>query len=169
MKVIFLDCDGVINNHWYMIRNHKEIRSKKTGASTLEEAEFVFMTRNTDPSNMVILKHILDNVQDARIVIESSWRRGRTTQMFKTWMNHFGVDPERVIGVLGSGDKGEEVKRCAHKYDDFIVLEDHQIFEDDPLQSKVYLVDPLNGLTYRDAVDIISKLNPEWKPPVVLM
>lgn len=82
LKYIFLDIDGVLNNHSRMCNGYCSIHE----------------------NNVIILNKLLDYYPDAKIVISSAWRylivRGdMTVSGFQNMMSMFGIKSHnRIIG-----------------------------------------------------------------------
>lgn len=89
MKVIFLDIDGVLNsNDWYVYRrDHVEMDSIN--------AQYPFY--EFDPRAVERLNRLVE-ATDAKIVVSSTWRHGRTIDELKQLFEWVKIDAE-IIGV----------------------------------------------------------------------
>ena len=140
MKIIFLDIDGVLNSEkWYKERFDKNLYPNLEGYPLCE----------FDPLAIEQL-NVLTDKTNAKIVISSTWRIGRTIDELKNIFNKVGIKGE-IIGVTphltfndGWGvDRGNEIKRwidlnCIRWWDKMfsekdkdIILESYVILDDD--------------------------------------
>lgn len=99
MKLIFLDVDGVLNDyHWIK-------HAPRTG---IEE--------HLDPSRIALLDEIVHRVPDVTIVVSSTWRHGRTPEMFAEMLGRKGASEllqSRILyrtGYRNDGCRGLEIK-----------------------------------------------------------
>ena len=173
MKIIFLDIDGVLNSEKW----HKERFDKKLypNLENYPLCEF-------DPLTIEQLNLLTDKT-NAKIVISSTWRMGRTIDELKKLFEEVGIKGE-IIGVTphltfsdGHGvDRGNEIKRwidlnCIRWWDKMlsqkekdITLESYVILDDDPdmlLEQKDNFVrtswrDGLTALHTRKAIKILN-------------
>lgn len=88
MKVIFLDIDGVLNHEMWYRRRFQEM-DKNSETSRHPYYEF-------DPQSVAELNRIIE-LTDAKIVISSTWRLGRTTEQLQEILNSVGFKGE-IIG-----------------------------------------------------------------------
>jgi len=111
MKIIFLDIDGVLNHQkWYTFRH--EYMDMKVVSDQYPKYEF-------DPGSVECLNWITD-ATGAKIVVSSTWRRGRTIEELQELLKSVGVTGE-VIGKTpslgtptrydGDGDVGYTIPR----------------------------------------------------------
>ena len=169
MKIIFLDIDGVLNSEkWYQERFDINLK-------TYPICEF-------DPLTIEQLNLLTDKT-NAKIVISSTWRMGRTIDELKNIFKKVGIKGE-IIGVTpyltfndGYGvERGNEIKRwidlnCVRWWDKIfdekeknITLESYVILDDDPdmlLEQKDNFVrtswrDGLTALHTRKAIKILN-------------
>ena len=173
MKIIFLDIDGVLNSEkWYKERFDKKLYPNLEGYPLCE----------FDPLTIEQLNLLTDKT-NAKIVISSTWRMGRTIDELKKLFEEVGIKGE-IIGVTphltfsdGHGvDRGNEIKRwidlnCIRWWDKMlsqkekdITLESYVILDDDPdmlLEQKDNFVrtswrDGLTALHTRKAIKILN-------------
>lgn len=136
MKIIFLDIDGVLNSEkWYQERFDINLE-------TYPICEF-------DPLTIEQLNLLTDKT-NAKIVISSTWRIGRTMDELKKLFKKVGIKGE-IIGITpdlafndGHGvDRGNEIKRwidinCKRWYNKMFGEDDSEKFN---LESYVILDD----------------------------
>jgi hypothetical protein len=100
MKVIFLDIDGVLNHEMWYRRRFEEMDMEKY-TSKYPYYEF-------DPQSIEELNRII-NETDAKVVISSTWRIGRTVDQLQELLNNVGFEGE-IIGVTPHFiAKGEDI------------------------------------------------------------
>lgn len=94
MKIMFLDFDGVLNSHQYMVSP----RNKNKGLIGL------------DPENVQVLNKVFQNEPDLKIVVSSAWRIGRNIWTLRDILSEAGfLYPERVIDKTpNSSSKGSD-------------------------------------------------------------
>jgi hypothetical protein len=171
MNILFLDMDGVCNSkqHFLMVEDQK-LDDIKTG----KEGKLEYMKAYTNPNNMWVLKYILEQVPDLKIVISSSWRNHFDLELFKELFKHYGLDGERIIDKtpkMFSSQRVHEINSWLDDHKDvekWVAVDDHEIYLlEDPDKQNEILTDPWLGLTMNDAVLIIKKFNPKFKLPVI--
>lgn len=146
MKVIFLDIDGVLNSVELMV-------AKPDGGLRLDRI---------DPVRLGLLKFVCDQT-DAKIVITSTWRRGRDASWFVGFFSSFGwLDPPVLdITPVLSTIRGEEVTRwlenTQHNIQQYVIVDDDTDFYGDQ-HERLVLVDGVSGLTLNDAIAMIDIL-----------
>jgi len=133
-KVIFLDMDGVMNSrqssYWYRkMMGHEEdewvnYRAEDTG-------EFNNYEKQLCPLACGNLRNLLEYHPDARIVISSTWRRGREVDWFNRLFKHFKIfKKSKVIGKTPSlnTERGFEIKHwldnTVYDVSEFVILDD---------------------------------------------
>jgi len=139
MKVIFLDMDGVMNSwqssYWYKeMLGHKEEEWVNYRAEDIdkEDDEFSEYSKQLCPIACANLRSILEDYPDTRIVISSTWRRGRTIEWFNKLFKMFKIIKEdRVIGktdVMPGEERGYEIeewlKSTEETVEEFVILDD---------------------------------------------
>lgn len=179
MKLIFLDIDGVMNHElWFKQRreNVKEVLDK----ADYEVSMF-------DPRAIEIFNHIIEKTQ-AKVVVSSSWRHGRSVEQLQTLFSRLGFkcevidktptlnfQPTSIKTVNGeiqeynySVPRGCEIKAWLEMNKD--ILGDkmskvkYAIIDDDSdmlywQREKYFRTDAYCGLTYNVAYRIINYLN----------
>ena len=171
MNVLFLDCDGVVNNkqHLYAIKD-----KKVKGANTLNDANLFHMKKAVAPQNMWVLGYIMKEVPDLKIVISSAWRNHFDMIDFKELFKIFKLDGDRIIGKTPkklTSERCHEIKEWLddyeeihHKKIDWVAVDDHVIFNlGDPEKANEFLTDSWIGLKLPDAFKIIKHFNPLYK------
>jgi hypothetical protein len=148
MKVLFLDIDGVLNNHERHENGYAGIRSDCVSH----------------------LNHILKEVPDLKIVISSAWRymipEALSLKGFEYLLLVAGVNCEKkVIGYTARDEnvnsRGKQirfwVKDHMVKGDKYIILDDLP-FDFLKLNLNFILTDPKVGLTRKKAEAVIERL-----------
>lgn len=165
MKAIFLDIDGVLNSHQWVMAGNKYGH----GPSDAETPTPAML--NWDPSAVANLRHIIDNTL-ATIVISSSWR-GYGLKAVEVWRRMFacyGWDDAPVIGetpdlnrlengIYVSRIRGDEVAEFLRQnpvVTSYICIDDDSDFRPDQPLVKT---DNRFGLTLIDAKKAIRLLN----------
>jgi len=138
MKIIMLDMDGVLNSwqsaYWYReMLGHKEDEWVNYRVEDIdkEDDEFSEYAKQLCPLACANLRSILEDYPDSRIVISSTWRRGRTPDWFNRLFRMFKIlDEDRVIGktdVMGT-ERGYEIQDWLAKTEEnvteFVILDD---------------------------------------------
>ena len=174
MKIIFLNIDWVLNSEkWYIERFDKNLYPNLENYPLCE----------FDPLAIEQLNLLTDKT-NAKIVISSTWRMGRTIDELKKLFEEVGIKGE-IIGITphltfsdGHGvDRGNEIKRwidinCKRWYNEIFGeddsekfnLESYVILDDDPdmlLEQKDNFVrtswrDGLTALHTRKAIKILN-------------
>ena len=94
MKIIFLDIDGVLNHEKWYERRYENI---DMGLVVSEYPKYEF-----DPNSVECLNWLTD-ATNAKIVVSSTWRLGRTVEELQELLKSVGVTGE-VIGKTPSFD-----------------------------------------------------------------
>ena len=165
MKVIFLDIDGVLNNIQHCNYIHENIAPGHGFGQSweLDRGNFNDVTLGWDSRNVSALKYILYET-NAKIVISSTWRKGRTTKFFRNCFSVYNLNPD-IIGftpeIFKIGTKrGDEVnawlKRHERDVTNWVCLDDDGDFypENNLIQTDLEV-----GLTWADAeraIDILK-------------
>jgi len=135
IKVIFLDMDGVMNscqsNYWYrrMLGHEEDIwvaYRTEENEDTLSGYE-----KQLCPLACGNLRHLFEYHPDIRIVISSTWRKGRPVDKFNAIFKYFKIFKEdKVIDktpVLNT-ERGYEIqewlKNTQYLVEDFIIIDD---------------------------------------------
>lgn len=147
LKIIFLDFDGVLNSTQSAIYHVR----KRTQYDTIFIGDWC-------PIAFSNLKRLLEATPDARIVVSSSWRHGRTLEQLREILMAEGVDPSRIIGATPSSSvrgeqRGWEIQDWLDAHPE---VKDYVIIDDDadmlPHQQEHFVqTDGHIGLTIHDA------------------
>ena len=135
MKILFLDFDGVLNNH-----------------------------RNVDPDPEIFspaacdnLRKLLDDEPDLRIVVSSAWRHGGKEYVRKV-LSKNGIPRSKVVGITGNdpGVRGAQIKAWLDAHDEldiesFVIIDDESDME--PLKDRLVKTQSYVGLTSKDVED----------------
>lgn len=171
MKYIFLDVDGVLNNH----KHYKKQHEKYGGKFACENMPF-------NPRSLKNLRKIIDELGgkwQVKIVLTSSWRHSdRCMTVLEARLIEYGM---KLYGVINpesySCDRGKEIKEWIHSHgntrtvlyadnkeyqrldDQFIIIDDetYDIY-DYYDESYVVKVNWEYGLTYFKTREAIKKM-----------
>ena len=171
MKIIFLDFDGVLNSAASFlverrIRSGKG-RQHKDSFCPVNETLCHVCTSN--------FRHILEEVQNANIVISSSWRTFFDIDWLRKKLEEYGIDGKRVIDITPKVlpdkmsmdvQRGDEIKAWldAHpEITEYVILDDNHIgppFQKmGDLDGERFVRTHWNvGLTLSKAVEAVVKL-----------
>mgnify|MGYP005808591607 CR=1 FL=1 len=167
MKIIFLDIDGVLNNLEHCNWIHTNV--KKGGGFgqhwELDRGNFDEITVGWDRRNIDAFMHIVDTT-NAKVVISSTWRTGRTVKFFKDCFRTYLNRTPDIINFTDefSRFRGDEINQYLkhHNYiDSWVCLDDDSDFypENNLVQTDIQV-----GLTMDDAKKAIKILGAkEWK------
>lgn len=102
MNVIFLDIDGVLNHElWYKSQFHQKQMLKKAKElynGDVKNSSKDWEISQFDPDRISLLNSLTDDT-DAKIVISSTWRKGKTLEDMQILLNEeLGVKAE-IIGM----------------------------------------------------------------------
>ena len=140
MKVIFLDIDGVLNN-----------------TASLVEAVHLL------PEKAILLQRLI-TATDAKIVISSTWRVGRTPAQIQEYLYFIGCWNATVVDFTPAlpGVRGHEIQTWLDSgvtnVESYVIIDD----DDDMLESQkdnFILTDIRCGFTSRDLAKAIEILN----------
>lgn len=142
MNIIFLDIDGVLNSVDSAIAYH----------NWLPRGSRQQMEDRLDPVSIGLLKQLCDQTE-AKIVISSTWRRGRTTKDFIKIFAAYGWHDAPVINrtpVLDT-ERGYEIQEWLDSHPEvtnYVILDDDSDMLDSQLQNFVH-VSNVNGFRSR--------------------
>jgi hypothetical protein len=161
LKIIFLDIDGVLNSYCGEIKRNFEDKILPLFVEHIE-----------------VLNWVLKNT-DARIVISSCWRYSRSVDELKELFYNYGINSKYIIDktprlkserIEGFDDKwtsvkrGQEIQAWIDKFlNEGNYIESFAIVDDDSdmerLLPDLIQINGNYGLTYKEGLDIICKLN----------
>ena len=131
MRIIFLDFDGVLNSHqsaqWYFDQDKKEVWTEYLGSA---DKELVGYEKRLCFYACLNLKTILDEYPDVRIVVSSTWRRGRSVEKLTEILRYHKVFIEdKVISrtPILNKERGYEIQQWLEEnptIEDFVILDD---------------------------------------------
>ena len=164
MKIIFLDFDGVLNHEQFYGRRY-EANFKGYGEHPVSEFDF---------NSVAVLNHIIEKT-DAKVVVSSTWRLGRSIEELQTILDSVGFKGEIIAktpNLRNDGDyvlRGNEILKWIRDNKELIgqyyhEFENYVIFDDDSdmlywQKDNFLLVDRYVGLTYHVAYKAIRILN----------
>lgn len=156
MKIIFLDIDGVLNNHHSLGLN----RYIPTPLILNER-----VSHHLSPWCMHCLNEIIEKT-NAKVVVSSTWRLGETTERLQAILNFYGFKGE-VIGrtpyfTFSDSRRGDEIQHYI-SFDLEEDLESFVIIDDDSdmkhLLKFLVKTDATNGLNKKDVSKCVRVLN----------
>lgn len=150
MKLLFLDIDGVLNDH------KKNEYNNYCGI---------------DKEKINLINRLLLHFPDLQIVISSAWRYLTLSAMNMRGLEYlfltYGLIENRVIGhtvfdeyIFNRPDQIEKYI-MHHTCDNFVILDDLNIDFGPNLESHLVRIDGSIGLVFNDLQRIIKILNPE--------
>lgn len=131
MKIIFLDFDGVLNSAASFLLEKR----KRSGKGRKHRESFCPVNETLCHVCTSNFKHILDEVQEANIVISSTWRNLFDLDWLRAKLEEYGIDGKRVIDKtpditrMGS-QRGEEIQEwlAAHpEVTTYVIIDDNYI------------------------------------------
>lgn len=164
MKILFLDFDGVLNHEQFYVKRH-EADFKGYGEHPIREFDF---------NSVKVLNYIIEQT-NAKVVISSTWRIGKSIEELQEILNSVGFKGE-IIGktpnLRSVGDfvyRGNEILKWIkdneemigqpyHEFENYVILDD----DSDMLywqKDNFLLVDRWVGLTMHIANTAIRILN----------
>jgi hypothetical protein len=162
MKIIFLDFDGVLNHEAFYNKRHEIGRDKYPPYPLCE----------IDPDSIRTLNFIIERTE-AKVVISSTWRHGRTIEELQNILKYHGFNGE-IIDITPSFKddhslRGNEILYWIKKNKELIGKQYHEyenylIFDDDSdmlywQKDNFIQIDRWVGLTMMDAYNAIKILN----------
>lgn len=156
VKVIFLDCDGVLNTS-----NPEDYKHAKKNS---REYSDIYLPRCVD-----LLNEITANT-GAKIVVSSVWRLGETVESMQKIFNGMGITGE-VIGLTPLPDKytvrGIDIDRWMKLTKDNFKIINYVILDDDSdmlynQRHHFFNVDHYNGITPTIVHKVTRFLNGEF-------
>jgi len=148
-KIIFLDIDGVLNSIDLSLMQRSLERQPK------------YRLCDIDPVRVGVLKWIVD-MTDAKIVISSTWRYGRTEDWFVGFFEALNWVDCPVIGLTPdtkTSFRGDQIKAYLDaNYDEhprYVILDDDSDFHQD---QKFVHVNRCSGLALKHAIACVDVL-----------
>lgn len=149
MKYIFLDIDGVLNSYfgYEYTTTHKLIDD--------------FHIRN-----LLILKSLLDNNDNIKIILNSSWGM-KCAYSFNHVCEILGIKCLVDKHIYQYGNNKEErvlkyIKENNIDLSDIAIIDDDEFMTDSNLKARYIKIDCHDGLTHRDCVAVSKLLNLEY-------
>ena len=149
-----LDIDGVLNSiqsELYYLRLEKEFGIKR-------------IYGNFCPIAASNLKVILNNISDMKIVISSTWRKGKAQrETLQENFKKYNLPWDKVIGytpVHNDGIRGNEIQAWldnhpAEQVDDFVIIDDDSDMVH--LMPKLVKTDNRIGLSWKEVEIIVNR------------
>ena len=164
-KVLFLDCDGVLNHRRWLFAAQRLMDKEyfpTRGAWNSPEAQ----VRDVDPSCLAMIRHVI-NETDCCLVMSTTWRRGidYPCSYFRDIFAMSGWKKSPVIGVtpvINSDVRGAEIKQylesSGRNVKRYAIVDD----DSDMLEEQLPFFVQTNGkegITIDDAERLIRILN----------
>ena len=115
LRVLFLDFDGVLNNHQTKQRYRKD---GQPGGATI----------GFDPRNVAVLNQFLESAR-VKIVVTSSWRWNHTLEELRAVLRAAGVRGEVIdaTSTRSPGSRGREIQAWLDQHgpvEAFVIIDD---------------------------------------------
>lgn len=164
MRVIFLDCDGVLNSNQFFQQDKEPIPATSNSMK--------FGVGQLDPKGLALIDKLVD-ATDAKIVISSSWRHIWSFQEIAEMFGDAGFKNQHAIidqtGTSKNGHRGAEIKewldldreRAAlgeEQTTSYVIIDDDTDFDTDQMQFFVR-TNQQTGIKPKDVQKAISILN----------
>ena len=154
MKIVFLDCDGVLNNANYIKKCYKKSINKKNTIYSGKNVPF-------DPKCLKNLAKIVKKT-NAKIVLSSTWRIYKShIYVLEARLAEYGLriyDKTDDINMI----KGAEITEWLKQHRDienYVVIDDEEYNLSNFIDNKhLVIVDSKYGLTFGDRIRAINKL-----------
>lgn len=151
-KIIFLDCDGVVNSKKFMLATGPIQSASSNGW----KEDWI------DPEAIVLLNEIIERT-NASVVLSSTWRRLNTLEVINNAFKAMGFISTIIdkTPYLGGADRGKEIDAWLKEYplvSKFIILDDDSDMY--PHMDKLIKTSWEYGLTQVEvelAVDMLNK------------
>jgi len=167
MKVLFLDIDGVLNSHEFLV-NQGKAGKRFAGASAFDRDHNDF-----DPACVARLERIATTVTDLSIVISSTWRRLVPLYEIRKHLNDAGAPTAQLMvfdktPTHADGFRGREIEEWIRTYNhsfeeqvaNYVILDDDGDMLDHQKDGHFVQTSNLCGLTDSDVTRVISILDP---------
>jgi hypothetical protein len=163
--VLFLDIDGVLNSHQSQIRAHRiSLTDIKYNELSDMDQRIKYQTCPICVSNFRVL---LDKAPKLKVVISSTWRKGKNIEYFQELFRKLDLDPNCLIGktpILSREDiRGDEIQEWLEKNPSkkIVILDDNDDMGD--FVKNLVQTDEKLGLTIYDVQRVLKKLKIEYK------
>src|SRR6476620_3382199 len=143
MRVIFLDIDGVLNSEEFFVRKHEE----KGAEAVNEEMRTHWPLSEICPKLVSNLNKLVEQT-DAKIVVSSTWRHGRSIEELQSILDGVGFKGEVVDKTPDLNrklnrdvDRGEEIEDWLvsnRGVKSFVILDDDGDMLDEQLDCFVH-------------------------------
>lgn len=161
MKIIFLDIDGVLNNKdtYTTSRERKISAAQELEGLSFEDIIERFMI---EPHLVEHLNKIVEQTR-AKIVVSSTWRKGRSIEQLQSALEYHGFKGE-VISKTPTLEtyRGTEIQKWLDENAELNVI-NFIIIDDDSdmlhLSDKLVQCRFVDGLTHREVESSIEALN----------
>jgi hypothetical protein len=175
MMVLFLDFDGVLNSKQHFMMADDKGAAHYDG--DLDFADYMDMSQNVNANNMWVLRYILSQLPDLKIVVSSAWGKFYSLDRFKLLFRRFRLDESRLIGITPrkiSSQRRDEIRwwldlqgeKTPGERIAWLALDDHEIFQLGEADKKnEYLTDSWVGVTMNDAFKVIRHFDPDFIAP----
>lgn len=169
MKIIFLDIDGILwvypNEIRKRFKYHKMYSTEQGVSDNIlgkRDTKSYKITEEFDPTCCSNLNWLLEQVPGAKIVVSSTWRRGRTLKQLERILlkNKVSLAKGRVIGKTPefmSRSRGREINSwlqheevSGRTISSYVILDDDSDMRKDQMENFVQ-TDSMTGLTLYDA------------------
>lgn len=168
-KILFLDFDGVLNNVPFDLHKKAFPGMYSSSKDRLKNAT----SRHINPYCVEVLKFILSECKDLRIVVSSSWRKHFNLSELQWILKKHGVPADKIIGKTGvpgpgkfEGTGSQDVQRgdlCLQwatenliDRENFVCLDDDNDF--DAVRDRFVRTCYLDGLTMLKGLEVLKLL-----------
>ena len=136
MKIIFLDMDGVMNSVQSSTFYYDFMGEKSNWFKIYlpeENDDFGIYHSEICPMALSNMRYLLKQYPDIKIVISSTWRRGRSVEYFNKLFKYLKmIDKDLVIDktpIMSGHDRGEEIDDWLERnkklnIENFVILDD---------------------------------------------
>lgn len=145
-KYLFLDIDGVLNNHFFYILGKQ-----------FEELEEI------DGRNMMVLKEIIKKFPEMKIVLSSTWRNHPVLlKELEKYFNKYEIPMwiDKTPFAKGMRYRSDEIVKYIRQHninkEQIVVLDDISVIYFDEIDDRVVNTDPHDGLTYKEYVKVCN-------------
>lgn len=155
MKIIFLDFDGVLNSSRFM---HAEYDAGR-GSGLID---------TLDSEAVNVLNEVI-KLTDAKIVVSSTWRLGRTRTQLQEILNKSGFIGKVIdkTGTKPDSMRGNQIQKWLDDNKNFYDIESFVIVDDDSdmahLMHRLVQTRSEDGLTHEHIDKLVSFLNGDSK------